>query len=606
MSEVSAKSFLNLLQKSGLCDAAELKASLDALRAASAGGSVSLRRLTSHLLQSGLLTQWHVKKLMAGKYKGFFLGKYKLLGHLGTGGMSTVYLAEHTLFRKQRAIKVLPRDRVADRSWLQRFYREGRAAAALNHRNIVRVYDIGNEGDTHYLVMEYVRGQDVEQMVRQTGPLPCGQAVDFMIQTLSGLQHAHEHEMVHRDIKPANLLVTPEGEVKILDLGLALFEEDGASLTMMHNERILGTADYLSPEQAIDSHRVDPRSDIYSAGCTLYFMLTGQPPFSEGTIAQRIAMHQSRKPRDVSEFRTDCPVQLLEVVRRMMSKKPDDRFQGCERLIAELRTIGSSLPATITDASLDAGNKAARPAFPDTAPPGAPAVATTEPADSRRTMGSPRETSGRPAATRPQQQPRRSPTAANPPAGKSPSGKPPVDQPPVDQPPASKQSAGKLPASKPPAGKQTASTVPVRPTTAPPPATHRVGKADAASRRGPRQRRSPEPEKSQASTPATGKADTGPAPQRKKPEKRAASPKAASQAAAGPSFPAVVAEEPSKSGPVDVQQLRSFVAQHRADARRPVRLPRRPAREQMLLAGLVIAMLLLLGLVLWLALRFAS
>ena len=330
MPEVSAKSFLGLLQKSGLCDQAELKASINDLFKKANSSAVKLDQLTQHLLEEELISEWHLKKLLSGKYKGFFLGKYKLIRHLGTGGMSTVYLAQHTIFNQQRAIKVLPRDRVADKTYLERFYREGRAAAALNHRNIVRVYDIGNEGNTHYLVMEYVKGEDLYDKIKRDGPLAYDKAVDYTIQAMTGLQHAHENDLVHRDIKPANLLVTPDGDVRILDLGLALFQEEDTSLTVMHNERVLGTADYLSPEQAVDSHNVDHRSDIYSAGCSLYFMLTGKPPFHEGTIAQRLARHQSREPEDIRSYRQDCPESLVDVVHKMMRKKPEDRFQHCD------------------------------------------------------------------------------------------------------------------------------------------------------------------------------------------------------------------------------------------------------------------------------------
>ena len=171
---VTPKNFLSLLNQSGLVDKSVLRQSLGELSRQAAGEPISLSQLSRHLIDAGLITDWHYQKLKTGKYKGFFLGKYKLLGHLGTGGMSTVYLARHTLFDQERAIKVLPRNRLTSKTYLERFYREGRAAASLNHRNIVRVYDIGNEEDTHYLVMEYVEGQDIYEKVKQTGPLPVG------------------------------------------------------------------------------------------------------------------------------------------------------------------------------------------------------------------------------------------------------------------------------------------------------------------------------------------------------------------------------------------------------------------------------------------------
>ncbi len=343
MSDLSAKSFIGLLRKSKLLEADVLKETLDSLFKRSDGAPIKLDQITQHLLSQQMISEWHLKKLLSGKYKGFFLGKYKLLRHLGTGGMSTVYLAQHTLFNQERAIKVLPRDRVADKTYLDRFYREGRAVAALNHKNIVRVYDISNEGDTHYLVMEYVKGEDIYEKVKRDGPVDFLTAIDYTVQTMTGLQHAHDNDLVHRDVKPANLLVTPEGEIKILDLGLALFQQEETSLTVMHNERVLGTADYLSPEQAVDSHSVDHRSDIYSAGCTLYFMLTGKPPFHEGTLAQRIAKHQSVEPQDVRDYRADCPGDLLAIVHKMMRKKADERFQDCKETANSLRMVGELL-----------------------------------------------------------------------------------------------------------------------------------------------------------------------------------------------------------------------------------------------------------------------
>ncbi|HND50922.1 MAG TPA: protein kinase, partial [Pirellulaceae bacterium] len=288
----------------------------------------------------GLLTRWHCDKLLDRKYKGFFLGKYKLLGHIGTGGMSSVYLAEHRLMGQRRAIKVLPKSRVADSSYLARFIREAQATASLDHRNIVRAYDVDNEGDTHYLVMEYVAGKDLNTVVKDLGAERLGyeQIADFVAQAADGLQYAHEHKLIHRDVKPANLLVDERGVVKLLDLGLALISNDAqASLTIANNENVLGTADYLAPEQALNSHDVDARVDIYSLGCTMYYLLTGHPPFPDGTLAQRIAKHQTQMPADVRIDRPDCPRELLDICNKMIQKRPDRRFANCREVAAALR-----------------------------------------------------------------------------------------------------------------------------------------------------------------------------------------------------------------------------------------------------------------------------
>ena len=333
MAEQSAKSFLSLLEKSRIVADDSLKSALKELAGIADGEKVNTKKLASHMVDSGLITSWHVDKLLDGKYKGFFLGKFKLLGHLGTGGMSSVYLAQHKISEKTRAIKVLPRKRVSDKSYLDRFYREGKAAAALNHPNVVRIYDICNEADTHYMVMEHVKGADLYEVVKDDGPLSPEVAADYVRQAAEGLIHAHERGMVHRDIKPANLLRTNEGVVKILDLGLALFQqEEEESLTVLHNEKVMGTADYLSPEQAVNSHNVDHRADIYSLGCTLYFLLTGKPPFSEGSLAQRIAMHQTQQPKSLLEVRENLPPELAKICEKMMRKNPAERYRDCDHL----------------------------------------------------------------------------------------------------------------------------------------------------------------------------------------------------------------------------------------------------------------------------------
>ncbi len=285
--------------------------------------------LADQLITAGLLTRWQCDKLKEGRHKGFTLGKYKLLGHLGTGGMSSVYLAEHILMQRRVAIKVLPPARVDDSSYLARFHLEAQAAAALDHPNIVRAYDIDQDGAHHYLVMEFVDGRDLQHVVKNDGPLDYNLAVNYIAQAAEGLHHAHEAGLIHRDIKPANLLVDFRGTLKVLDMGLAKFEStsEKASLTLAYDENVLGTADYLAPEQALNSHEVDRRADIYSLGCTLYFLLTGHPPFPEGTLPQRLMMHQTKMPPSILVDRPDAPPSLVEICERMMSKTVAARYQ---------------------------------------------------------------------------------------------------------------------------------------------------------------------------------------------------------------------------------------------------------------------------------------
>lgn len=329
MAKLKVENFVELIKRSGLVDKDRLAKAIDEFKQADGGELVAdSERLAERFINAGLLTKWQCSKLLEGKHKGFLLGKYKLLGHLGTGGMSSVYLAEHTLLHRRVAIKVLPQSRIKDSSYLPRFYREARAAASLDHPNIVRAYDVDNEGDNHFLVMEYVEGRDLQLTVKQDGPLPYHLAANYIQQAARGLEHAHEQGLVHRDIKPGNLLVDIKGVVKVLDLGLARFTDDAqASLTVAHDENVLGTADYLAPEQSINSHTADSRADIYSLGCTLYFLLTGHPPFPEGTLAQRLMKHHTEEPESILKDRPDAPADLLEICSKMMAKKAKERYQ---------------------------------------------------------------------------------------------------------------------------------------------------------------------------------------------------------------------------------------------------------------------------------------
>jgi serine/threonine-protein kinase len=351
MAKIRIDKFLELLKRSGLVGKEQLTRALAEIKAEGTPLE-DAEELANRLVDRGLLTRWQANKLLEGKSKGFFLGRYKLLGHIGTGGMSSVYLAEHTLMQRRVAIKVLPQKRVNDSSYLPRFYREARAAAALHHPNIVIAHDVDNDDDVHYLVMEYVEGRDLQVMVKEDGPLPYENAANYIAQAALGLHHAHENGLIHRDVKPANLLVDKRGVVKILDLGLAQFAEEDlqgkASLTVAHEENVLGTADYLAPEQAINSHCVDRRVDIYSLGCTLYFCLTGHPPFPDGTLAQRIMKHHTQDPPSIRNDRPDAPQELLDICAKMMTKNADFRYQTAEE-VAEalsgwLNSVGAKTP----------------------------------------------------------------------------------------------------------------------------------------------------------------------------------------------------------------------------------------------------------------------
>ena len=397
--KLTPASFLLGVRQSGLIDSAKL----DTIMADLDRNGVDQHdaaALAHALVQRGAITEWQSEKLLQGRHKGFILGRYKLLALLGAGEMSAVYLAEHMLLERRCAIKVLPGNRVRDTSYLGRFHREAKAVASLNHPNIVRAYDVDQQFDggaeIHFLVMEFVEGRNLEKVISSKGALKYVEAADFIRQAAEGLSHAHQAGLVHRDIKPENLLIDDRGTVKILDLGLArLFEQtDEESLTIKHDEKVLGTADYLAPEQAIDSHKVDSRADIYSLGCTFYFALTGHPPFTEGTLVQRLFAHQTKAPKPVREERTDAPESLIAILDKMMAKKAADRYQSATELADVLtrwlvehggqtwKTQHLSLVATIY--GLDAlttrmFDQAPAPEPVPSATPAAPAFASTLP-----------------------------------------------------------------------------------------------------------------------------------------------------------------------------------------------------------------------------------
>ncbi len=323
--------FLGVVRKSGLLSEEQLTKAV----ADWPDHSIGLPdELPKAMIDASLLTEWQLKQLRKGKHKGFMLGKYKLLGLLGTGGMSSVYLAENPTIAKKVAIKVLPIQRVEQTSFLARFEREARVAFQLGHQNIARAFDKEQSGSIHFIVMEYVEGIDLYSKVKNEGPLDIRDAADYMRQAAIGLHYAHEEGLVHRDIKPANLILDRKGAIKILDLGLAL-EDDGddeASLTKAFDEKVLGTADYLSPEQARDSHKADRRSDIYSLGCTLHYVLVGHAPFAQGKLAERIQSHLNKPPPNILEGRSDVPPAIADLYFRMLAKNPEGRPQTAQEV----------------------------------------------------------------------------------------------------------------------------------------------------------------------------------------------------------------------------------------------------------------------------------
>lgn len=333
---ITADELLDLLQKSNLVDEPRLRAYVQKLRD-TAAFPTDPNKFAGVLVRDALLTYFQAEQLLQGKYKRFSLGKYKVLEKLGAGGMGTVFLCEHKLMRRRVAVKVLPVPKSEDRASLDRFYREARAIAAVDHPNIVRAYDIDQDDNLHFLVMEWVDGTNLQDLVKKFGPLDPLRACHYVYGAAVGLQHAHEIGLVHRDIKPGNILIDRSGVVKILDLGLARLTHDTEdNLTRQNDESVLGTADYLAPEQAMDSHTVDIRADIYSLGATFYFLLSGSAPFPEGSVAQKLIWHQSRSPRPLKLLRGELPDGLVAIVEKMMTKEPAHRYRAPTELMAAL------------------------------------------------------------------------------------------------------------------------------------------------------------------------------------------------------------------------------------------------------------------------------
>jgi serine/threonine protein kinase len=272
--------------------------------------------------------------------------RYRVLEVLGAGGMGVVYKAVHRLMDRVVALKVLDRRLTERPAFVERFRAEVRAAARLAHPNIVTAYDADQAGATHFLVMEHVAGISLEMEIERRGPLPVSEACDLIHQAALGLQHAHERGMVHRDIKPANLLLTLAGQVKILDFGLArLVEEDSGTATPLPSAVVLGTPDYVAPEQARDPAHADIRADVYSLGCTLYHLLAGRPPFPGGTPLRKLLAQQECKPPALAETRADVPEALAAILERMLAKDPARRYPTPAAVAADLARFADPDPA---------------------------------------------------------------------------------------------------------------------------------------------------------------------------------------------------------------------------------------------------------------------
>jgi serine/threonine protein kinase len=325
--------FVSNLEKTGLVRPADLEAARAQI--AHVPESVAPVRLARLLIEEGRLTPYQARKVLAGATRGFFLGDYKILRPLGEGGMGKVYLGLGIKSGMRVAIKVLPpRKALEEENALRRFRREMELSQRLHHPNIARTVEVGEAHGAHFMVMEYIPGDSLYNIVRQGGPLRVPDATRYFLKVLEGLEAAHNGGLVHRDIKPSNLMITPQGDAKILDLGLARAMTEESSITR-HNV-VFGTLDYASPEQLSDATRADQRSDLYSVGCSLYFTLAGRPPFEGGDVVNKIFKQRMEDPEPLERVARGVPATFAAIVRKLMAKEPDHRYQSAAELRHDL------------------------------------------------------------------------------------------------------------------------------------------------------------------------------------------------------------------------------------------------------------------------------
>ncbi|MEA1950799.1 MAG: serine/threonine-protein kinase, partial [Planctomycetota bacterium] len=316
MAITTAEAFLAVLEKSELLTTEQFAEAQDATLLTSYASE-----LAEMLIQQDMITPWQSTQLLAGR-SSLFLGNYALMDLLGRGGMGSVFLARHRTMKRRVALKVVSKQVGKDPASLERFLAEARLIASLDHPNIVQAYDVDKESDRFYIVMEYIEGQDLDVLVQEHGLFGFEEVADCIRQAADGLAHAHGRKMIHCDIKPSNLLLSDQGVIKILDMGMARLAGSGEDSGEQVDHKVLGTVDYMSPEQAMNGPDFDHRADIYSLGCTLYFLLTGRPPFDGGSLTQRIVKHQTQPPPDILEAHPDTPKELVEICMKMMAKDP--------------------------------------------------------------------------------------------------------------------------------------------------------------------------------------------------------------------------------------------------------------------------------------------
>jgi serine/threonine protein kinase len=293
--------------------------------------NISDKRLGSQLVKMNVLTTYQADQLASGRTK-LTLGSYIITDWIGQGGMGQVFKAVHQMLGRESAVKVLPLHKTTPEA-IENFRREIRAQAKLNHKNLVQAFDAGEDGNVHFLVVEYVPGTDLRRLVRTKGKLSVQQAANIIKQSAEGLAYAHEVELIHRDIKPGNILVTPDGIAKISDLGLAFYLNDPNDPRV---GKVVGTADYLSPEQIKTPNHITSTSDIYSLGCTLYYAITGKVPFPGGNSRNKAKRHLEETPWHPRRFNEEVSDDFVDLIGDMMEKDPKQRIQTAAEVAERL------------------------------------------------------------------------------------------------------------------------------------------------------------------------------------------------------------------------------------------------------------------------------
>jgi serine/threonine protein kinase len=338
VNETGKLNFEKCALASGLLSVQQLEEARTAIRGdkrgagSPAGTELSDKELSDKVVELGHLNPWQAKQLLDGRTK-FTLGKYRIVDSLGQGGMGHVFKAEDQM-KRMVAIKVLPRDRTTPEA-IANFTREIVALSSLSHPKLVRALDADKDGNVNYLVTEYVPGADLRKLVRRNGPLSMEAAANIVSQVAEGLQHAHSQGIVHRDVKPGNVLVTPEGDAKLSDLGLAGPMYGNADIDPRHG-KIVGTADYLSPDHIMAPWNPTPAWDIYSLGCTLYYATTGKVPFPGGTTSDKARAHCDMKPLDPRRLNHQLSDPFVDVIADMMAKEPAQRVATAVDVIDRL------------------------------------------------------------------------------------------------------------------------------------------------------------------------------------------------------------------------------------------------------------------------------